>query len=514
MPFMSLFGGVCLMAEASMRTKISQQCVAVESLEQRLQFSDAPDLIHSTGSLSIPREAMGATSVGDRAFFAGGYVGFPRAGDAFTDVVDVYNAKTGIWSTAHLSQATAAETATHTETIVFFPGGFLKSVKAIDIYDSVTSTWSIKSFRESRHWVQSATVIGQAVFISSVLNASGVPIGGAVDIFDATARRWSERNALTFRELVAIGTKILSSPYESPTTLVFDGITHGWSTIKVPVRGLRLEHPIAVGTKVFFRVGGTIGVIYDTVAGTWTQIATPRLGEQIGQDATSAATVGTKIIFASGPFFPGGLPVYANVVNVYDSVTGQWSTAPISVPRGGISATTVGNQALFAGGAVDIIGPTQAFTPQSAVDIFTDTAPSPVLSGGLTGNIGHRNQVTIINTGDAALAGPYGIRLYASLDRTLNGAILVGTRGVTTPLPAGSSATFGVRTILPKDTPAGTYHLLAAISDGTGHLTPIAAEDATFRVGRKQVAAPANARPAKSMAGAFTRASHSARQWT
>ncbi len=85
---------------------------------------------------------------------------------------------------------------------------------------------------------------------------------------------------------------------------------------------------------------------------------------------------------------------------------------------------------------------------------------------------------------------------------------------MTTPLPAGASATFGVRTILPKDTPAGTYHLLAAISDGTGHLTPIAAEDETFEVGGKQVAAPANARPPQMLAGAFTRASHSARQWT
>ena len=46
-----------------------------------------------------------------------------------------------------------------------------------------------------------------------------------------------------------------------------------------------------------------------------------------------------------------GGPGYSNVVDLYNSTTGAWSTAfQLSVARGGVAATSVGNLALFAGG--------------------------------------------------------------------------------------------------------------------------------------------------------------------
>ena len=44
---------------------------------------------------------------------------------------------------------------------------------------------------------------------------------------------------------------------------------------------------------------------------------------------------------AGGPF---------NVVDVYNSATGAWSTAQLSVERNYLAAASVGNVALFAGG--------------------------------------------------------------------------------------------------------------------------------------------------------------------
>ena len=41
----------------------------------------------------------------------------------------------------------------------------------------------------------------------------------------------------------------------------------------------------------------------------------------------------------------------SNVVDVYNGATGAWSTAQLSVARYGIAAASVGNVALFAGGA-------------------------------------------------------------------------------------------------------------------------------------------------------------------
>ena len=43
-------------------------------------------------------------------------------------------------------------------------------------------------------------------------------------------------------------------------------------------------------------------------------------------------------------------PAYSDVVDLYDSGTGEWSTAQLSQARAGISATSVGAVAIFAGG--------------------------------------------------------------------------------------------------------------------------------------------------------------------
>ena len=41
---------------------------------------------------------------------------------------------------------------------------------------------------------------------------------------------------------------------------------------------------------------------------------------------------------------------YSNAVDLYNSATGAWSTAQLSVARYGLAAASVGNLALFAGG--------------------------------------------------------------------------------------------------------------------------------------------------------------------
>ncbi len=41
----------------------------------------------------------------------------------------------------------------------------------------------------------------------------------------------------------------------------------------------------------------------------------------------------------------------SNVVDVYDKATGLWSTAQLSQARHGLSATSVGTVAIFAGGS-------------------------------------------------------------------------------------------------------------------------------------------------------------------
>ena len=47
---------------------------------------------------------------------------------------------------------------------------------------------------------------------------------------------------------------------------------------------------------------------------------------------------------------PAGFDRRFNFVDVYNGATGAWSTAQLSVARGGLAAASVGNVALFAGG--------------------------------------------------------------------------------------------------------------------------------------------------------------------
>ena len=41
---------------------------------------------------------------------------------------------------------------------------------------------------------------------------------------------------------------------------------------------------------------------------------------------------------------------YSNAIDLYNSITGVWSTAQLSAARGYLAATSVGNRAIFAGG--------------------------------------------------------------------------------------------------------------------------------------------------------------------
>ena len=75
--------------------------------------------------------------------------------------------------------------------------------------------------------------------------------------------------------------------------------------------------------------------LYNSVTGTW---STAQLSTATYHLA--ATSVGNVALFASGP------------VDLYDSATGTWSTARLSVARSRLAATSVGNMALFAGGEI------------------------------------------------------------------------------------------------------------------------------------------------------------------
>ena len=77
----------------------------------------------STAVLSVARFGLAAASVGNEALFAGGYAGSSPQSFAVSNVVDLYSGITGLWSTAVLSVARYALTATSVGNVTLFAGG-------------------------------------------------------------------------------------------------------------------------------------------------------------------------------------------------------------------------------------------------------------------------------------------------------------------------------------------------------------------------------------------------------
>jgi hypothetical protein len=86
--------------------------------------------------------------------------------------------------------------------------------------------------------------------------------------------------------------------------------------------------------------------------------------------------LGKYAIFAGGFDDSTG---YSDQVDIFDSISNQWTTANLTVARCQLAATTVGNQALFGGG--------QAGAFLNQVDIFTllQTTTGTVLTSTTTG---------------------------------------------------------------------------------------------------------------------------------
>jgi hypothetical protein len=83
--------------------------------------------------------------------------------------------------------------------------------------------------------------------------------------------------------------------------------------------------------------------LYNSATGVW---STAQLS--VARNEFAATSVGNVALFAGG--LTSGAESYSNVVDLYNSATGVWSTAQLSVGRYRLAATSVGNVALFAGG--------------------------------------------------------------------------------------------------------------------------------------------------------------------
>lgn len=136
----------------------------------------------------------------------------------------------------------------------------------------------------------------------------------------------------------------------------------------------RIQIAVAsAGTKIVFAGGrwspdipdcwGSSRVdIYDTITKQW---STAELTQ--GRFGIAAITVGNKIFFAGGENGDGAFNIRYSNVDIYDASTNTWSVASLSESRSHIAAAVVGTKVFFAGGGGEDL---QYHPPTSKVDIY------------------------------------------------------------------------------------------------------------------------------------------------
>jgi len=150
---------------------------------------------------------------------------------------------------------------------------------------------------------------------------------------------------------------------------VYDVKREAWDNdIPLNLSAARM-HPacVAAGSKVFFAGGIDMNTaalfsevdIWDTVTKQWTvkHLSVPRV-------FLSAVSNGEKVLFAGGIDVSGPGPSF-DVVDIYDVGTGLWSAAQLSIPRSSMGAAVAGNRAFFAGGFLE-----QTTTVTKRIDIY------------------------------------------------------------------------------------------------------------------------------------------------
>jgi hypothetical protein len=141
-------------------------------------------------NLSEPKAYMGATVLGSKAYFAGGY-----NNSTMLSTVEIYDFTTGEWDiTNNLSVARELPFAVACGSKVLFAGGANFNTGAVfstvDIFDTITQEWTIEQLSVPR--LQPACVsYGNKVLFAGGANLSQGIVYDIVDIYDIETSEWT-----------------------------------------------------------------------------------------------------------------------------------------------------------------------------------------------------------------------------------------------------------------------------------------------------------------------------------
>lgn len=332
----------------------------------------------STASLSTPRQSLVAVSVGSKALFAGG-----RVGNTTLNAVDIYDSSMGApnnpaaWTTGTLSVGRTSPSATALGNLAFIGGGainFNTMSAVVDVYDASSGTWSTAAPLSIARGGMSAASVGTYVIFAGgfAVGPAGVTASNRVDFYDSSLGAPSNPAAWKTTSLTAprgamaavtVGSKVIfagGQDVNSPSAVVdiYDSLVGdpsfapAWSTATLSQARNFLNNAAAVsGSRAWF-AGGQTGQftppsaaidVYDDVSGTWSTTSLSSARSHLG-----VAALNGQVLFAGGLTASAATPV----VDALNASSDAWAFSA-ALPQGHFDrgTTTVGGMVLFAGGA-------------------------------------------------------------------------------------------------------------------------------------------------------------------
>ncbi len=342
-------------------------------------------------NLSAPRDYMGATVLGSKAYFAGG-----SNDSGLLSSVEIYDTQTGQWTYDNLSVARELPFATTCGSKVIFAGGvdFYISgnvFSTVDIYDTIDQTWTVEQLSVPR--LQAAVVShGNKVLFAGGANLQQGVVYDVVDIYDVETGEWttaslSEPRVVWWAKvgdlaIFAGGYDLLNS---SKRVDIYNFTTETWSidSLSVPRAFVGMT---TIGNKVLIAGGMTTGNVasnivdvYDASSGNWT---TANLSQaRAFCDNQNAVTAGGKAYFVGGGkiHLNGAYWTIAyNVIDIFDEADNSWSVDYMPVtPRVHHAVVSTGNKVIIAGGYIMI----PPYGCDSTVAIYTCPSSSCLPEG-------------------------------------------------------------------------------------------------------------------------------------
>jgi len=272
-------------------------------------------LVPDNPQLSHFRVGAAIASVGNKILFAGGGDGF---GDNQSSRVDIYDASSDTWTVESLSVERQGLVAATIGDKVLFAGGFgypdgnnWGEFNIVDIYNNSNDSWSIATLSQARMDI-AATSAGNKVYFAGGRN--GMNVSKTIDIYDAATNSWS-----------------VSSLQQPRTDManIADNSKIFWAGGANNFNGAEWTSNNSVE-------------ILDLNTGVTSSVCIhPRFG-------FSAVKKNEQIVFFTGYDGSDGVEF-----EIYDTVTGIWSTGKLNQKIQGAAIISVNNTIYVAGGIVD-----------------------------------------------------------------------------------------------------------------------------------------------------------------